>query len=76
MKNTENKNPSLGKHAYNTESKRSIGTLGASRSNYAKGNNTLPPAKQSLPTQKLDLQYDIIEDLKKTCANINMYDLL
>ena len=31
------------------------------------------------PTQnapKLDLQYDIIEDLKKTRANISMYDLL
>ena len=25
---------------------------------------------------KLDLQYDIIEDLKKTRANISMYDLL
>ena len=25
---------------------------------------------------KLDLQYDIIEDLKKTRANINMYDIL
>ena len=27
-------------------------------------------------TPKLDLQYDIIEDLKKTCANISMYDLV
>ena len=25
---------------------------------------------------KLDVQYDIIEDLKKTRANISMYDLL
>jgi len=38
--------------------------------------NSPKPTNQHLVTQSMDLQYDIIDDLKKQRANISMFDLL
>ena len=91
MKEHENKSPPTGQHAYNTRSRAFANTPGASRSITNNDNNNSQPNKQAQsgkqtqstkitqPIQnapKLDLQYYIIEDLKKTRANISMYDLL
>ena len=77
IKDVERKSPPIGQHTYNTRSKYLIGSTRASSSNRAKVNNTPQPIKQSIQNiPKLDLQYDIIEYLKKLCANIIMYDLL
>ena len=92
MKEHETKSLPTGQHAYNTRSRTFANTPGASSSsNPNNDNNNSQPNKQTQSgkqtqttkiTQhiqnapKLDLQYDIIEDLKKTRANISMYNLL
>jgi len=38
--------------------------------------NSPKPTNQHLVTQSMDLQYDIIDDLKKQRENISMFDLL
>ena len=88
VKEHESRNPPSGQHAYNTRSKATTNTPGASSSTTNTDNNNSQPykqtqsSKQTQPTKgtqtiqnapKLDLQYDIIEDLKKTRANISMY---
>ena len=92
VKYYEGKSPPSWQHAYNTHSRTFTNTPGASSSSTPNNDNNNPqPNKQTQfgkqtqsariaqPIQnapKLDLQYDIIEDLKKTRANISMYDLL
>ena len=84
--------PCSWQHAYNTHSRTFANTPGVSSSSTpSNDNNNSQPNKHTqsrIQTQtarivqpiqnapKLDLQYDIIEDLKKTRANISMYDLL
>ena len=76
----------------NTRSRTFANTPGASSSstpsndnNNSQPNKQTQSVKQTQPVRtvqpiqnapKLDLQYDIIEDLKNTHANISMYDLL
>ena len=86
VKYYEGKSPPSGQHAYNTHSGTFANTHGASSSSTSSNDhNNSQPNKQTQSTRisqpiqnapKLDLQYDIIEDLKKTRANISMYDLL
>ena len=87
MKEHETKSPPTGQHWYNTRSIEFANTPGASSSNKNNDNNNSQPnkptqsGKQTQTTKgtqtiqnapKLDLQYDIIEYLKKTRVNISM----
>ena len=92
VKEYESKSPPAGQHACNTRSRTFANTPGASSSSTTNNdNNNSQPNKQThsgkqVQTTKgtqtiqnaprLDLQYDIIEYLKKTRANISMYNLL
>ena len=86
VKYYEGKSPPSGQHAYNTRSRAFTNTPGASSSStLSNDNNNSQPNKQTQsvkiaqPIQNapmLDLQYDIIEYLMKTHANISMYDIL